>query len=79
MQLQSAGIDLSAVFASVCRYFSIDEKGPAGSTMRLKIARARVLIGYIAVRDLLISGNEVASRLNVDRWAISRAVQRVGQ
>ena len=35
------------------------------------------LIGYIATRDLSIAGSEVARRLNVDRSAVGRAVQRV--
>ena len=68
---------MSTITASVCRYFGIDEKDLASSTRRLKIARARALTSYIATRDLSISGSNVARRLNVDRSAISRAVQRV--
>jgi predicted regulator of amino acid metabolism with ACT domain len=33
--------------------------------------------GYIATRDLSISGSEVARRLQVDRSAVSGAVRRV--
>jgi predicted regulator of amino acid metabolism with ACT domain len=36
------------------------------------------MVSHIATRDLSISGSEVARRLNVDRSAMSRAVQRVG-
>ena len=78
MRIQSAGMDLSGVIAAVCRYLNVDEKEPAGPTRRPEIARARALVGYIATRELLISGSEVARRLNVDRSAISRAVQRAG-
>jgi len=78
MQLQSAGIDLSAVIAAVCRNFNIDEKELAGTTKRLKIPQARALVSHIATRELSISGSEVARRLNVDRSAVSRAIQRVG-
>ncbi|MBW1776747.1 MAG: transposase [Deltaproteobacteria bacterium] len=75
-RIQSAGMDLSGVIMAVCRYFKIEEKELASPTRRLKIARARALVGYIATRELSISGSEVARRLNVDRSAISRAVQR---
>ena len=78
MRIQSAGMDLSGVIAAVCRYLNIDEKELAGPTRRPKIASARALVGYIATRELSISGSEVARRLNVDRSAISRAVQRAG-
>ena len=78
MQLQSAGIDLSAVIAAVCSNFSIDEKELTSTTKRLTIARARALVSHIATQELSISGSKVARRLNVDRSAVSWAVQRVG-
>ena len=65
------------MIAGVCRYFGIDEKDLASPTRRLKIARVCALIGYIASRQLSISGSEVARQLNIDRSAISRAVQSV--
>ncbi len=77
MLMQSAGIDLSALIAASCRYLGIEEKELARPTRRIEIARARALIGHVATRCLFISGSEVARRFNVDRSAISRAVQRV--
>ncbi len=79
MQLQSAGIDLTALIAAVCRWLDIDDKEMAGPTKRIEIARARALISYTATRNLSISGSEVARRLNVDRSVISRAAQRVSR
>ena len=79
MQLQSAGIDLTALIAAVCRFLDIDDKELAGPTKRLEIARARALVSYTATRNLSISGSEVARRLNVDRSAIRRAAQRVSR
>ena len=76
MRLQSAGMNLSALISAVCRYLKVDEKELPGPTRRTEIARARALVGYIATRELSISGSEVARRLNVGRSAISRAVQR---
>jgi REP element-mobilizing transposase RayT len=69
LQLQSAGVGLSDVIAGVCRYLSIDENDLVSSTRRVQIARARALIGYIATRDLSITGSEVAHRLDIDRSA----------
>ena len=79
MQLQSAGINLFALIAAVCRWRDIDDKVIAGPTKRLEIARARALVSYTATRNLSISGSEVARRLNVDSSAVSREVQRVGR
>ena len=76
-KLQSAGVDLPALIAAVCRHFCINENDLVSSSRRLQIARARALIGYIATRDLSIAGSEVARQLNVDRSAVSRAVLRV--
>ena len=73
-----SGMDLSGVIAAVCRYLNVDEKELAGPKRCPEIARARALVGYIATQELSISGSEVARRLNVDRCAISRAVQRAG-
>jgi REP element-mobilizing transposase RayT len=72
-------IDLSAVIEAVGRYFGAEQKKLTGSTKQVKIARARALIGYMATQDLSIAGSEVARRLNIDRSAVSRAVQRARQ
>lgn len=77
LRLHSAGIDLSSLIDTVCRHLAIDQKELLGLTRRTGIARARALIGYMATQDLAISGSEVARRLNIDRSAVSRAVQRV--
>jgi predicted regulator of amino acid metabolism with ACT domain len=79
MRRQSTGIVLSAVIAAACRYLGIEEKELARPTIRVEIARARSLISCVAKKNLSISGSEVARRFNVDRWAISRATQRVSQ
>ena len=77
--MRSAGIDLSAVIAAACRYRGIEVKELARPTICVEIARARVLISYVATQMLSISGSEVAHRFNVDRSAISRAIRRVSR
>ena len=79
MQIQSAGIDLSAVIAAACRYLNIEEMELARPTIRVEIARARALITFVATQNLSISGSEVVRRFNVDRSAISRAALRVSR
>ena len=76
MRIQSSGMDLSGVISAVCGSLEVDEKELVGSTRRPSIAKARALIGYIATRELSVPGSEVARRLNVDRSAVSRAIQR---
>jgi putative transposase len=76
MRRQSAGIDLSSMMGAVCRYLGVEEKELAGPSKQVKITQARALIGYMATQDLSISGSEVGRRLNIDRSAVSRAVQR---
>lgn len=75
--MRSVGIDLTVLIAVACRYLGIDENELGSRTRRIKIARARAVIGYIATQELAISGSEVACRFNIDRSAVSRAVQRV--
>jgi predicted regulator of amino acid metabolism with ACT domain len=44
---------------------------------RQQICQARALVSYLAVRELMISGADVARRMNIDRSTVSRAVGRV--
>ncbi len=49
----------------------------SGPSRRQQISQARALISYLAVRELRISGADVARRMNIDRSSVSRAVGRV--
>jgi REP element-mobilizing transposase RayT len=72
-----AGLRAYRVINAVCRYFGIREKELAGPSRRFQVANARALIGYMATPDLPVSGSDVARRLNIDRSAACRAVQRL--
>ena len=48
----------------------------SGPFRRQPICQARALISFIAVRELRISGADVARRMNIDRSSVSRAVGR---
>jgi len=61
--MQSASIDLSAVIAAACRYLGIEAKELARPTIRVEIARTRVLISYFAMQIFSISGSEVTAGL----------------
>lgn len=76
MRIRSSGVDLYRVIESVCGFFKIAEKELTSPTRRVKVAHARSVVGLIAIGDLSLSGSEVARRMNVDRSAVSRAVQK---
>jgi chromosomal replication initiation ATPase DnaA len=78
-RMRSAGIDLDTLIDCACHHLGIAEKELSRPGRMRAIARARALIGYIAVTELAIPASEVARRMNVDRSSICRAIQRVGQ
>jgi hypothetical protein len=41
---------------------------------RQQICQARALISYLALRELRISGADIARRMNIDRSSVSRTV-----
>ena len=77
MRLQFAGVDLSRVIVAVCSHFGINDQELITTSKRQKIAQARAVISHIATQELLVTGSDVARRLNVDRSAVSRAIRRV--
>jgi len=80
MRLHSAGIDLSAVIELFVGTLAYGRRNSLARPSRLRPpALSRALISYMATQDLSISGSEVARRLNIDRSAVSRAVQRAGK
>ena len=77
MRLKACGIDLDTVVDVVSAHFGVDTTELSGSSRRQQICQARALVSYLAVRELLISGADVARRMNIDRSSVSRAVGRV--
>ena len=77
MRLKASGIDLDAVMDVVSAHFGDDPVELSGPYRRKQICQARALISYLAVRELRISGADVARRMNIDRSSVSRAVGRV--
>jgi chromosomal replication initiation ATPase DnaA len=57
--------------------FGVNTAELSGPSRRQQICQARALISYLAVRELRISGADVARRMNIDRSSVSRAVGRV--
>jgi chromosomal replication initiation ATPase DnaA len=62
---------------AVSANFGVDTAELSGSSRRQQICQARALVSYLAVRELMISGADVARRMNIDRSTVSRAVGRV--
>ena len=77
MRLKASGIDLDIVIDVVSAYLGLDPVELSGPSRRQQISQARALISYLAVRELRISGADVARRMNIDRSSVSRAVGRV--
>jgi hypothetical protein len=77
MRLKASGIDLDLVMDVVATHLGVDKAELCGTSRRHEICRARALISYLAVRELRISGAEVARRMNTDRSSVSRALGRV--
>ena len=47
-----------------------------GPSRSQQICQARALISYLAAQEFRITGTDVASRLDVDRSSVSRAIKR---
>jgi chromosomal replication initiation ATPase DnaA len=77
MRLKASGIDLEVVLAVVSAHLGLERAELSGPSRRQQISQARALISYLAVRELRISGADVARRMNIDRSSVSRAVRRV--
>ena len=77
MRLKACGIDLDGVMDVVSAHLGVNTAELSGPSRRQPICQARALISYIAVRELRISGADVARRMNIDRSSVSRSVARV--
>lgn len=77
MRLETSGIDLDGVMDVVSAHLGVNTADLSGPSRRRQICQARALISYLAVRELRISGADVARRMNIDRSSVSRAVGRV--
>jgi len=77
MRLKVSGIDLDTVMDVVSAHFGVDAVELSGPSRRQQICQARAVVSYLAVRELMISGANVARRMNIDRSSVSRAVGRV--
>ena len=77
MRLEASGIDFDGVMDVVTAHLGVNTAELSGPSRRQQICQARALISYLAVRELRISGADVARRMNIDRSSVSRAVRRV--
>jgi hypothetical protein len=77
MRLKASGIDLDVVMDVVSAHLGVNTAELSSPSRRQQICQARALISYLAVRELRISGADVARRMNIDRSSVSRAVGRV--
>jgi hypothetical protein len=72
----SQGIDMERLLASTARYYEVAGEDLGSRGKGRKIARARAVFCYLAVRKLYLSCVEVGRRLNLTPSAISKSVTR---
>ena len=77
VRMNASGINLDVVMDVICANLGVNTAELSGPSRLQQLCKARALISYLAVRELRISGADVARRMNIDRSSVSRAVRRV--
>ncbi len=72
----SRGIDMECLLASTARHYEVQGEDLGSRGKGRKIARARAVFCYLAVRKLQLSCVEVGMRLNLTPSAVSKSVAR---
>ena len=70
------GLDLDTLVGAVAKQFSIDPDIIKSSSKQRTVARARSIISYLAIDKLMISGADVARKLNLSPSAVSKSAVR---
>ena len=74
--LQAQGTDFNKVTGRVAEIFQLKLKQVLSKGKQPQLVRARSLLCYWAVKELEMSGTEVAQKLKVGKSAVSRSVAR---
>ncbi len=74
--LKAEGLDLDRIIGRVSEVFGMSEEEIKAEGKSVKGVAARSVVSYWAVRELGLSGTEVAKRLGVTQPAVSQAVKR---
>ncbi len=72
-------VQIDDIVARSCQYFGIDLKELRANTRALRIAEARAVICYLAVREAGHSGAEVGRQVNLRRAGVCVAARRGAQ
>ena len=75
-RLQAEGPDLDTLIERVANYYQIDSEDLRIASKERQISRARMMVCYLAVRNLMVSCAEVARALNISPSAVSKAANR---
>ena len=70
------GLDLDTLVAAVAKHFSIDPDIIRSSSKQRTISRLRSIICYLAEDKLMISGADIARKLNLSPSAVSKSAVR---
>jgi len=74
-----SSLQISDIVFRVCQHFGVDQQELRLNTRAMRIADARAVICYLAVRQTDHNGVEVGSQVNLGRAGVSAAASRGGQ
>jgi REP element-mobilizing transposase RayT len=74
--LKGRGFTLDVLLERVATYYKIKAEDIKRKTKNRTVVKARSVFCYLAVRELVVTGTEVAKKLNLTQPAISKALSR---
>lgn len=75
-RFQASGISLDDLVSSVADYYGLKAEKLMTASKEPILVKARSALCYIAVRKLMLSGRQVALKLNISSSAVSKAIRR---
>jgi REP element-mobilizing transposase RayT len=75
-KIRTRGLNFKALSERIAAWYNIDIELLSTPTKDRKVSRARAILCYLAVRQLMMSGADVARELNLSPSMVSRAVGR---
>jgi DNA-binding MarR family transcriptional regulator len=75
-KIRAKGLDFRALSNRIAEHFDVDAELLFTPTKDRTVSRARAMLCHLAVRRFMMSGADVARKLNLTPSMVSRAVRR---
>jgi hypothetical protein len=75
-RFHASGISLDSLVSSVADHYGLEAEKLMIASKEPRVVKARSTLCYIAVRKLMLSGKQVALKLNISPSAVSKAIRR---